>query len=107
MDTELLGTAGPFYRSWLDSGTRNTSGLTSVLFECILFVLCCQTAYVVHDLLNIIDQHFLSNFMIFVCFTYTVPIKTFDGVVTSSGYGNAEDKALYVLSSLAVSPQEK
>ncbi|CAL8383541.1 unnamed protein product [Arctogadus glacialis] len=37
----------------------------------------------------------------------TVPIKTFDGVVTSSGYGNAEDKALYVLSSLAVSPQEK
>ncbi|XP_056456504.1 uncharacterized protein LOC130390529 [Gadus chalcogrammus] len=24
----------------------------------------------------------------------TVPIKTFDGVVTSSGYGNAEDKAL-------------
>ena len=26
---------------------------------------------------------------------------------TSSGYGNAEDKALYVLSSLAVSPQEK
>ncbi|CAL8269623.1 unnamed protein product [Arctogadus glacialis] len=37
----------------------------------------------------------------------TVPIKTFDGVVTSSGYGNAEDKALYVLSSFAVSPQEK
>ena len=27
--------------------------------------------------------------------------------MTSPGYGNAEDKALYVLSSLAVSPQEK
>ena len=38
---------------------------------------------------------------------YTVPIKTFEGVVTSPGYGNAEDKALYVISSLAVSPQEK
>ncbi|KAJ8379116.1 hypothetical protein AAFF_G00231210 [Aldrovandia affinis] len=31
----------------------------------------------------------------------------FDGVLTSPGYGNAEDKALYVLSSLAVSPQQK
>ncbi|XP_051250888.1 uncharacterized protein LOC127360489 [Dicentrarchus labrax] len=31
----------------------------------------------------------------------------FDGVVTSPGYGNAEDKALYVRSLLAVSPHEK
>ncbi|KAL0970543.1 hypothetical protein UPYG_G00243550 [Umbra pygmaea] len=32
----------------------------------------------------------------------TRPIKTFDGLVTSPGYAQAEDKALFVLSSLAV-----
>uniref|UniRef100_A0AAV2J6V3 YqaJ viral recombinase domain-containing protein n=1 Tax=Knipowitschia caucasica TaxID=637954 RepID=A0AAV2J6V3_KNICA len=34
-------------------------------------------------------------------------IKTFDGLLASSSYGDAEDKALYMLSSLAVSPQQK
>ncbi|XP_062849917.1 uncharacterized protein LOC134312144 [Trichomycterus rosablanca] len=37
----------------------------------------------------------------------TLPIKTFDGLVTSPGYAQAEDKALYVLSSLAVTDDEK
>ncbi|XP_076848422.1 uncharacterized protein LOC143494205 [Brachyhypopomus gauderio] len=37
----------------------------------------------------------------------SLPIKTFDGLVSSPGYGQAEDKALYVLSSLAVTTEEK
>ncbi|XP_028456238.1 uncharacterized protein LOC114570182 [Perca flavescens] len=37
----------------------------------------------------------------------TLPIKMFDGLVTSPGFVQAEDKALYVLSMLAVNDQEK
>lgn len=33
--------------------------------------------------------------------------KTFDGILTSSTYGDAEDKALYILSSLAVTREQK
>ncbi|ROL50908.1 hypothetical protein DPX16_3542 [Anabarilius grahami] len=36
-----------------------------------------------------------------------LPIKTFDGLVTSPGFVQAEDKGLYLLSMLAVSDQEK
>ncbi|XP_077075129.1 uncharacterized protein LOC143726028 [Siphateles boraxobius] len=42
-----------------------------------------------------------------VNYTHTLPIKTFDGLVTSPGFVQAEDKALYVLSMLAVNDQEK
>ncbi|KAJ8258033.1 hypothetical protein GJAV_G00192400 [Gymnothorax javanicus] len=37
----------------------------------------------------------------------TLPLNTFDGLLTSPGYAQAEDKALYVLSSLAVTDLEK
>ncbi|XP_061587156.1 uncharacterized protein LOC133451994 [Cololabis saira] len=37
----------------------------------------------------------------------TLPIKTFEGLLTNPGYSQAEDKALYLLSSLAVTEQEK
>ncbi|XP_030293203.1 uncharacterized protein LOC115593731 [Sparus aurata] len=37
----------------------------------------------------------------------TLPVKTFDGLVTSPGFAQAEDKALYVLPSLAVTWHEK
>uniref|UniRef100_A0A671THN6 YqaJ viral recombinase domain-containing protein n=1 Tax=Sparus aurata TaxID=8175 RepID=A0A671THN6_SPAAU len=37
----------------------------------------------------------------------TLPVKIFDGLVTSPGFAQAEDKALYVLPSLAVTWQEK
>eukprot|EP00064_Thunnus_orientalis_P015927 superscaffoldBa00003055_g15990 len=40
-------------------------------------------------------------------FTLTLPIKTFEGLLTNPGYNQAEDKALYLLSSLAVTEQEK
>ncbi|KAK7907110.1 hypothetical protein WMY93_015722 [Mugilogobius chulae] len=39
--------------------------------------------------------------------TFDQHVKTFDWILASSSYGDAEDKALHILSSLAVSPQEK
>ena len=40
-------------------------------------------------------------------FLQTLPIKTFDGLVASPEFDQAEDKVSFVLGSLAVSEQEK